>query len=419
MHTPLANNIRGLFVTSDENLSSGETGQMMPNFDAIRTSAGQQDVLPSIDESLAHRAGDVKVSIIIPVYNTSEYLHQCLDSAVNQTLKEIEIIVIDDASTDNSLEIIRQYERQNDRIRVIAFEENRGNGFGRNEAIRQATGIYLMFLDSDDWLETNAAEMMYGKAVAHHHDIVMCGYTWHLANIQNEKKNKKVYLPLLEDNDPNFFRYMVQQRKGLSCMPWQFIFAKEFVIRNSICFPNEIYFEDVPFSIKAIYKAKNIGVLRSSLYNYRQRNTSITESVSKKKITDMLVSLVMVKKFLDEENIFIQYQREYLLRFLMHGICYVFMNYFRLSKQEKDEGLDRYMEKLRTSSFMRTENLLFVLQAIAELDADEVHAKESYQRTYNTLYSLIYSYKILRFNCSVAYFIRDIIETKFRFFSTT
>lgn len=396
-----------------------ETGQTMPNFEAINISAGQQGVLTSIDESLQYRVDDVKVSIIIPVYNTSEYLHQCLDSAVNQTLNEIEIIVIDDASTDNSLEIIRQYERQDGRIRVIAFEENRGNGFGRNEAIRQATGIYLMFLDSDDWLETNAAETMYGKAVVQQHDIVMCGYTWHLANIQNEKKNKKVYLPLLEDNDPNFFRYIVQQRKGLSCMPWQFFIAKEFVIRHSICFPNDIYFEDVPFSIKAIYKARSIVVLKSPLYNYRQRNTSITGSVSKKKITDMLVSLVMVKKFLDEENIFIEYQREYLLRFLMHGICYVFMNYFRLSKQEKDEELDRYMEKLRTSSFLRTENLLFVRQAIAELDADEAHARESYQRTYNTLNSLIYSYKILKFNCSVACFIRDITERKLQIFSTT
>ncbi len=276
-----------------------------------------------------------------------------------------------------------------------------------------------MFLDSDDWLESNAAGTMYGKAVAQLHDIVMCGYTRHLENIKKEKKNKKAYLPLLEDNDPNFFRYLIQQRKGLSCMPWQFLFSKNFIVKWSLYFPRDIYFEDVPFSIKAVYKASNIGVLKLPLYNYRQRNTSITESVSKKKITDMLVSLVIVKRFLDEENIFIKYQREYLLRFLMHGICYVFMNYFRLSKQEKDEGLDRYMEKLRTSSFLRTDNLLFIRQAIAELDADEAHAKESYQRTYNTLNTLIYSYRLLRFNCSVVCFIRDITERKFQLLSTT
>ncbi len=214
------------------NPKRNETSQI----DFQQDTSQMNSLLAGTEAPFSNNSVNIKVSIIIPVYNTAEYLPQCLESAINQTLKEIEIIVIDDASTDNSLQIIRHYERLDDRIKVIAFEENKGNGFGRNEAIRQANGVYIMFLDSDDWLESNAAGTMYGKAVAQLHDIVMCGYTRHLENIKKEKKNKKAYLPLLEDNDPNFFRYLIQQRKGLSCMPWQFLFSKILLLNGHYIF---------------------------------------------------------------------------------------------------------------------------------------------------------------------------------------
>jgi len=406
MHTPLANNIRGLFVTSDENLSSGETGQTMPNFDAIRTRAGQQGVLPSIEESLAHRAGDVKVSIIIPVYNTSEYLHQCLDSAVNQTLNEIEIIVIDDASTDNSLEIIRQYERQDGRIRVIAFEENQGNGFGRNKAIRQATGIYLMFLDSDDWLDENAAEIVYRKAMSQAFDVVMYGYLSHHTDSRKNKTSQLVSQPTLADNNPDFFKYLMQQRKGLSSMPWQYLIERKLAMLNDILFSEGIYFEDVIFTIKAAYYAKSIAVLKLPLYNYRRREGSITTSASKKKIADMFASLGIVKDFLKAEDIFNLYQREYLILFLTHGICYNFLDYFTLSKKNRDMELDNYMDRLRKSKLLRRENVLLLKQVISELGEDESRTKSSYLLCYNIMYSLVSSYRVFRFSYKMSFELR-------------
>ena len=105
-----------------------------------------------------------KVSVIIPVYNTEKYLHHCLTSAINQTLKEIEIIVINDASTDKSLTIIQKFTEKDNRIHLINFTKNKGNGIGRNTALKKAKGTYILFLDADDWFEKEAAELLYKKA---------------------------------------------------------------------------------------------------------------------------------------------------------------------------------------------------------------------------------------------------------------
>ena len=104
-----------------------------------------------------------KVSIIIPVYNRENYLPKALDSAVNQTLKDIEIICIDDCSTDNSLGILKEYASKDNRIIVLEQKENQGQGVARNRALDIAKGEYIMCLDSDDWLELNACELAYNQ----------------------------------------------------------------------------------------------------------------------------------------------------------------------------------------------------------------------------------------------------------------
>ena len=106
----------------------------------------------------------VKISIIIPVYNTENYLSECLDSVINQTLNEIEVICINDASTDSSLDILDDYSKYSDKIKIINCSENKGQGNARNIGITQAKGKYILFLDSDDWLELNACEELFKMA---------------------------------------------------------------------------------------------------------------------------------------------------------------------------------------------------------------------------------------------------------------
>ena len=105
----------------------------------------------------------VKVSVILPVYNASDYLHQCMDSIVGQTLKDIEIICVDDGSTDNSLDILKEYEQKDKRVKVIQ-QKNAGAGAARNNGLSIATGEYLSFLDSDDFFEPDMLEKAYEKA---------------------------------------------------------------------------------------------------------------------------------------------------------------------------------------------------------------------------------------------------------------
>src|SRR5699024_8084583 len=127
-----------------------------------------------------------KVSIIVPVYNVEKYLKQALESAVNQTLNDIEIICIDDCSTDNSLNILKEYQLKDNRIKIIEQKENKGQGVARNLGLNIAEGEYIMFLDPDDWLELNACEIAYNQISKNKNDIVFFGTTNHI-----EKQNKK------------------------------------------------------------------------------------------------------------------------------------------------------------------------------------------------------------------------------------
>ena len=102
----------------------------------------------------------VKISIIVPVYNTEPYLEQCLDSIINQTLEDIEIICVNDGSTDNSLSVLEEYASKDNRIKIIN-QENEGPGFARNNGLKSVNGEYVLFVDSDDWIELNTCEALY------------------------------------------------------------------------------------------------------------------------------------------------------------------------------------------------------------------------------------------------------------------
>ncbi len=122
-----------------------------------------------------------KVSIIIPVYNVEKYLKECLNSVVNQTLKEIEIICVDDGSTDNSLSILEEYAKKDNRINLLK-QENSGAGAARNKGLDSARGEYIYFLDSDDFLELNAIEILYNQIAKNQADI--CFFKFYKYNQQ-------------------------------------------------------------------------------------------------------------------------------------------------------------------------------------------------------------------------------------------
>lgn len=219
-----------------------------------------------------------KVSIIIPVYNVEKYLRECLDSVVNQTLSDIEIICVNDCSPDNSLAILEEYKAKDNRIKIIDLKENGGLGNARNVAIKEVNSDYIMFLDSDDWLELNACELAYNQIVKNNNDFVLFGLFDYSEKSGKIKANLSKIQPFYEKfGDDSFcvedidFPFL---DSAYSCFK---IYSTKFLIDNDIEFSRTLY-EDQFFNVNLYIKARSISILNRSLYYYRRRLGSITHN---------------------------------------------------------------------------------------------------------------------------------------------
>lgn len=220
----------------------------------------------------------VKVSVVLPVYNVAAYLPKCLESLQNQTLKEIEIICVNDCSPDNSLEILQQYAAKDSRIKIID-QANTGPGMARNNGIKQATGDYVGFVDPDDWAEPEMYAKMYAAAKAHQADIVECGVRTH-----NEKtgktKEKKGFAAVAGNQAISAASYPEYVFDGITS-GWNKLCRRTFLLENNIFYSDGRAAEDHYFTVAARLKAKTAVCLPDALYNYLVRASSLTQSPSK------------------------------------------------------------------------------------------------------------------------------------------
>ena len=219
-----------------------------------------------------------KVSIIIPVYNVEIYLRECMDSVINQTLKDIEIICVDDGSTDSCPAILDEYALKDKRIKVI-HKENGGLGDARNVGMQYATGEYIYFLDSDDYIVTDAIEKLYNKSVKLDLDICVCL----VKEIDtNTKKSKivdaavnKAYLPDKEifssyDVKDTIFHLFIG-------WVWDKMYKRSLIVTNNITFPKYKNTEDTAFTYFALILSNRISTLQECLIIHR---TSVNTSMS-------------------------------------------------------------------------------------------------------------------------------------------
>lgn len=232
----------------------------------------------------------MKVSIIVPVYNTEKYLRRCLDSLVNQTIEDIEIIVINDCSPDNSKEILKEYEKKyKDKIKVFHNKTNKGIGYNRNYAIKKATGEYIGFVDSDDWVNETMYDKLYKKAKEDSLDLVLCNFHKML-----EKEND---LEEIASSEISYFKNTnLKQTPNLlldvELAPWNKLYKKELI--KEIAFPENLKYEDTIFVLKAMARSKKIGMVDEKLNYYLVRSKSET-TVMNKKVYDILkVSKMMI-----------------------------------------------------------------------------------------------------------------------------
>lgn len=222
----------------------------------------------------------IKVSVIIPVFNAEKYLKKCLNSVLNQTLTDIEIICINDGSTDNSIEILTEYSNKDDRIKLFDIS-NHGQGYARNIALKEARGEYISFVDADDWIREDSLQLLYYKSKFDDLDVLF----FQLINyMQDSKKYKETDLynhicfennGINEDsifNHHDTSDYLFE----IPVCPVSKLYKKSFLEKNKLYFPEGFYFEDNYFFYHMYLMTEKVGFLKEHLYFRRRHDSSLT-----------------------------------------------------------------------------------------------------------------------------------------------
>ncbi len=239
-----------------------------------------------------------KLSIIVPVYNVEKYLRRCLDSLVNQSLSEIEVICINDGSKDNSLSILREYEKKyKDKIKIID-KENEGVWKGRFDGVKKASGEYIGFVDSDDYVNEDFALKLYSNAIRNNSDIAVCGFD------RIDMETNKIYSR--EMCKSSKYNFNIKQNPGYLLMlngaPWNKIFRHElfdnmYKMKN---IPRVV--DDLMFQQLLYVHANNVSFVNESLVYYMIRKDSIMNTIDISKLEPTCKSMVEVRNYYKEEN---------------------------------------------------------------------------------------------------------------------
>lgn len=244
-----------------------------------------------------------KISIIIPVYNVEKYLAECLDSCINQTLEDIEIICVDDCSTDGSYEILEEYQNKDPRIKIVRQETNKKQGAARNKGLEVATGEYIWFVDSDDYVDTKACQILYDTIKEFDVDMLCFSalqfvntdknYTFSNSKFFQGVQINKIYHPKTNWKEINF--------SNLCITPWAYL-TKRHLIQN-FRFREGVVFEDVDFSSILLASVNSFCYIPYTAYFYRTNFCSTTQTaISKKKLEDWIEVAVSLDEFISKNK---------------------------------------------------------------------------------------------------------------------
>lgn len=271
-----------------------------------------------------------KFSLILPVYNVEKFLTQCLNSIANQTLQDIEIICINDGSTDNSLEILNMFADKDKRFVVIS-QENQGQGVARNKGLEIANGEYVVFVDPDDWIETNMLEELYKtfkntkSEVVEFNYIEYNEYSGKTRKLSLERKLKKNF-----NYDLSLVPYYNWENCKKGCLHkldlhiWVRAYSNEFLKRTGAIFAPTKHGEDHLFANIVVLNAKQIHYLDRYLYTYRIRKGSAVNSISNNNF-DIFKNCELLKNYLIKNNFFDDLKEEF-LKYQTTVLCWHYQN---------------------------------------------------------------------------------------------
>ena len=274
------------------------------------------------DLLLAEEKHTPTISVVIPVYNVDKYVGKCLSSLVEQTYRDFEIIAVNDGSQDDSLEILRHFERKYDFITAID-KENGGVSSARNAGLKIARGTYIAFIDGDDYVSPTYLEELYNACVENNADISCCYYYYRF--IENDFifeypfrchgvfSNQQAMNKLLRD---------VQ----IQSLPWNKLYRRSLFTDYGITFPAMCCFEDMAIANLVFAHAKRVAVIDRPLYYYNQRPTSTLATMNANKINDFIRAIAMVRISLERNGLFEKYRKSYLaLTRKTCNCCYLYV----------------------------------------------------------------------------------------------
>lgn len=301
------------------------------------------------------------VSVLMPVYNTEDYVEEAVRSVLNQTYRNIELICFNDASTDRSLEILEALAATDARMTVIDSPINVKQGGGRNRALKASGGRYVMFLDSDDALEPDAVESCV-STIAKDDSIDAVFFDWSLYYPSRDKKIRVEQLgkDAVRLTGDALRRRIIQRSTAV----WSAMYDKNLIVENSLFFPEGVFYEDNAVALAIQLKAKNPVKIDKALYLYRQDNQSVMRSTNNMKFFDRIGSAVTLLSNLKRVGVYERFapliDYVFIQQYLEHTVYGAIYRFDRVQTdriKEVREGIDRYIDNYRQNPSYRARPL--------------------------------------------------------------
>lgn len=274
-----------------------------------------------------------KVSIIVPFYNVESYIERCLETLVNQTLQEIEIILVNDGSKDRTINIVNKFKEKYPEKIVYLEKENGGLSDARNFGIPYAKGEYIAFLDSDDYIELNMYETMYEIAKKEKSDMVECDFYW-------EYPDKKRIDKGIIYNGKN------EMLEKVRVVAWNKLIKRDVIQRAQIEFPKGLRYEDVEFTYKLIPYLEKVSFCKEPMVHYIQREGSISNSQNERTI-EIFNVLDNVIKYYKEKNLYNKFEEELEYVYVRYAFCSSFLRIVKIQDEKlKDKLLEETWENV-------------------------------------------------------------------------
>ena len=270
---------------------------------------------------------ECKLSIIVPVYGVEKYIDKCLNTLVKQSLKEIEIIVVNDGTKDNSQKIIDKYvKKYPDKIKSY-IKENGGQGSARNYGLKKASGEYIGYVDSDDFVEKDMYKKLYNKAKENNYDIVVCGNY----NVSEDYQNKNI------DAFINNYNTDLENIFFGKMAVWNKIYKRDILIKNKLEFKEKVWYEDLAFTLKAIMNSNTFAFIDEPLYDYLIREGSTMNNSNVQRNLEILDAFNDILSYIQHNK-----KEEYFSKIEFLAIDHIYISAIvRVLKAEADDKVKR------------------------------------------------------------------------------